>query len=153
MMKRWPSHVSHDGTVSLWDVANQQPLGDPLKAHKGAAYAVVFTSDDGRTLASAGQDTPVMLWNLAQPDRPPVALPGHTDRVRGLAFSPHGDTLASASGDKAMSPAPGARRAEVQINLCPAGGGLPALVKLLTDRVPRLTALEFCHQGAAADPA
>ena len=30
-----------------------------------------------------------------------------------------------------MSPAPGARRAEVQINLCPAEGGLPALVSAL----------------------
>ncbi len=61
MMKRWPSRVSHDGKVRLWDVASRQPLGDPLKAHKGAAYAVVFTSDDGRTLASAGQNATVML--------------------------------------------------------------------------------------------
>lgn len=94
--------ASHDGTVRLWDVARRQPIGNPLKAHKGAVYAVVFTSDDGRTLASAGQDTTVMLWNLAQPDRPPVALPGHTDRVRGLAFSRNGATLASASEDKTV---------------------------------------------------
>ncbi len=60
--------------------------------------------------------------------RPPVA--------RGLvsALCLLGATATPAGcldGDKAMSPAPGARRAEVQINLCPADGGLPALVSAL----------------------
>ena len=56
--------------------------------------------------------------------------------ARGLvsAMCLLGATAAEAGcldGDKASPPAPGARRAEIQINLCPAEGGLPALVSAL----------------------
>ena len=91
-----------DGTVRLWDLIADRPVGAPLHAsgHDGAR-AVAF-SRDGRLLASAGGDGTVRLWNPATGQ--PVGAPlqtgsGPAGGVYGVAFSPDGTRLASAGSD------------------------------------------------------
>ncbi len=76
----------------------------PLLPVKRLSRPRLALSPDGRTLATSGDEPPfdnplpITIWDLSL--RAPVcSLDGHTDRVRGLSFSPDGRLLASASWD------------------------------------------------------
>jgi WD40 repeat protein len=59
-------------------------------------------ASDGLTLATAGNDTTVILWDLTDPNHPTrqdPPLTGHTDSVNSVALSPDGPILATASDD------------------------------------------------------
>jgi hypothetical protein len=73
-------------------------LDATLFGHTYWVWSVAF-SPDGKTLASAGQDQTIRLWNVftGQPIGDP--LTGHTESVKSVAFSPDGQTLASGSQD------------------------------------------------------
>jgi WD40 repeat protein len=103
-----------EGRVSLVAVQPGGRLepgkGGPFVTHKDAIYALAF-SPDGRALATAGYDRVIHLWEV--PDSPGgkrderergprLTLKDHSDAVYGLAFSPDGKLLASASADRAL---------------------------------------------------
>ena len=108
---------SEDKTVRLWDPATGEPLRT-LTGHTSWVKGVAF-SPDGRLLASCSLDMRlvaradtgaggVQLWDPATGE-PLRTLTGHTDLVKGVAFSPDGRLLASGgiSGVQLWDPATG----------------------------------------------
>jgi WD40 repeat protein/tRNA A-37 threonylcarbamoyl transferase component Bud32 len=88
---------SYDGTAKLWDVTHAQ-LRATLRGHIGGVRAVAVTPD-GTTLATAGEDMTIRLWEIASGQERPTTLRGHTAEVNAVAFTPDGKTLISAGLD------------------------------------------------------
>ncbi|MEV6381857.1 helix-turn-helix domain-containing protein [Streptomyces sp. NPDC051773] len=68
--------------------------------HTASVETVVF-GPDGRTLATAGADHSVKLWNTST-EQLLRTLRGHTDTVTAVAFSPDGRTLATTGADHSV---------------------------------------------------
>jgi RNA polymerase sigma factor (sigma-70 family) len=70
--------------VRLWDVAAEEEL-PPLEGHQGAITALSF-SPDGKLLASASNDTTVLLWDTTRwrKARPRAAGPLGRERIEAL---------------------------------------------------------------------
>jgi WD40 repeat protein len=92
---------SADQTVRLWDAQTGQPLYT-LHGHPRALRAIALSMD--QTLASAGHDQLVHLWQLdgVVSERSHRTLHGHTGRLYALAFTSDSRLLASAGADRTL---------------------------------------------------
>ena len=95
---------SEDNTVKLWK--RDGTWLNTLKGHSGAVWGVAFSplpstprykGGEVPIIASASDDKTVKLWK--QDGTRLNTLYGHSARVWGVAFSPDGKTIASASED------------------------------------------------------
>ena len=66
--------------------------------HGAPVFALVLTAD-GKIAATGGKNKLIKLWDVEASKQIGV-LSGHTDVIRGLAFSQDGQFLASASADE-----------------------------------------------------
>ena len=94
---------SDDATIILWDVANLQPLGDPLRVHNQSVSSINF-SPDGELLASSSYDGTIILWDAAtmQPLGDPLKVADNERGASIIAFSQDGKTLISLSEDSLL---------------------------------------------------
>jgi len=89
---------SRAGELRAWPLDADRPL---LEAQQpGAIYAVAISPDDG-TLATAGSDKIIRLWN-AKTLTQKFPLEGHTGPVNCLSFNHDGQRVASAGWDKTV---------------------------------------------------
>ena len=87
------------GTIAQWDIATRQPAGTPSRL-EGIGFSRIAVSPTGdRWVTAASGSNVLALWSPSGSGHSPRPLHGHTDTVRGAAFSPDGQRIVSSSDD------------------------------------------------------
>ena len=89
---------SFDTSAIRWSLATES-AEQVLRFHSDAVNAVTFLPD-GR-MATAGADARIAIWTTGR-QQPDEIFDGHRAPIAGLAVSPDGSTLASASWDSSV---------------------------------------------------
>jgi cytochrome c len=89
---------SFDTSAIRWSMA-ENAAEQVLRFHESAVNAVAFLPD-GRAV-TGGEDGQVAIWSPGNPV-PVRTFEGHTAPIVGLAVSPDGNTIASASWDRTI---------------------------------------------------
>ncbi|MFB4306832.1 AAA family ATPase [Actinomadura sp. GTD37] len=121
--------VQHDGAIAFWDVARRRESGPRLRVpgHTDVVTAMAL-SPDGATLATAGFDNRVRLFDVAS--RRQLAAPragAGGGFVNDLAFGPGGRTLAFTAADSTVRLWDVPRRRPVGLALVIRTGAITAL--------------------------
>ncbi|WP_433273751.1 hypothetical protein ACQPZF_19890 [Actinosynnema sp. CS-041913] len=89
---------SEDHTARLWTVP-----GPVLAGHTDSVYGLAI-HPDGRTVATAGRDRTVRLWDVSDAEHPrqTAVATAHPDIVRSVEFSMDGKVLATTSHDRTV---------------------------------------------------
>ena len=120
---------SFDTSAIRWSLT-RNVAEQVMRFHDGAVNAVAWLKDD--RLATASEDGTIAIWTQgkAEPDQ---VLKGHTAPVAGIAESPDGKTIASASWDHT-------------VRLWPLGGGAS---RVLEGHSQSVNAVAFTPDGSA----
>jgi len=88
---------AEDRAFDLWDAPTGKELPALLAAEAGSLNCLAF-SQDGKTLAAAGDSGVIYLWQVGMA-KVQAVLTGHRAKVTSLDFSPDGSRLISGSLD------------------------------------------------------
>ena len=89
--------AGRDRAVTLWDTEHRT-VRARMTGHTNNIYAVAVNPRTGM-IASAGENRAILLWD---PARPAIILSEPPDTYDDVAFSPDGETLATADGNHAV---------------------------------------------------
>lgn len=90
-----------DGSVRIWDASSPATPSVTFHGHKRAITAMAF-DEAGMRLATASQDTTVILWDLVA-ETGLFRLKGHRDAITDVAFVPAQPSATSASATASSS--------------------------------------------------
>ena len=92
-----PEWKDWTNTIYLWDVMTGE-LRQELTGHTDDVPSISF-SPDGKTLASASDDSTICLWDAMTGERRHTLI-GYASWISSVSFSPDGKTLASGGLDE-----------------------------------------------------
>jgi WD40 repeat protein len=96
---RTPGQPRYLVEEALQQAAQLTPRSLKLSGHEGIVTSVAF-SPDSLHVVSGSADRTARVWDLNDPNAPPLVIGGHAGAVNDVAFSPDGTRVLSVSQDQ-----------------------------------------------------